>query len=200
MKIGSILYRGAIFQFKDTEEKKMYLTFDDGPTEDLTSWILNLLKTYQAKATFFCLGKNAERFPGHLQQILDEGHVIGNHTFHHLKGWCTKNKDYYRDIELAQTFLNSSYFRPPHGRMKLSQYKHLKQSYSIVLWDVLAKDYRENYSPARILQRIIRKAGPGSILVFHDSQKAEANLKQVLPEVLNYYYKQGYTFHSVPPK
>jgi peptidoglycan/xylan/chitin deacetylase (PgdA/CDA1 family) len=198
-KFGSILYKGAIFHYRDTEEKKLYLTFDDGPTEHLTRWILKLLQAYHAKATFFCLGKNADRFPEQYQEIIDNGHIVGNHTQNHKKGWCTNNQAYFRDITNAQKLLKSPYFRPPHGKIKKSQFNHLKQSYNIVFWDVLTKDYRQDYEPAQIYKRIIRKTRKGSVLVFHDSLQAEANLKQVLPDILNYYNNQGYTFCSLPP-
>jgi peptidoglycan/xylan/chitin deacetylase (PgdA/CDA1 family) len=193
-KIGSILYNGAIFYFKNTEQKKLYLTFDDGPTEYLTSWILETLRGYKAKGTFFCIGKNAERYPDQYQQIINEGHIVGNHTYYHSEGWRKKNQKYFQDIKKAQKLLNSNYFRPPHGKMKVSQFNHLRQSYNIILWDVLAKDYKKKFTPERIFQRVIRKARPGSILVFHDSLQAEMNLRRVLPRILEYYYNQGYEF------
>jgi len=196
-KIGSILYRGAVFHFKNTEQKKLYLTFDDGPTEYLTSWILETLRGYKAKGTFFCIGKNAERYPDQYQQIINDGHIVGNHSHNHLKGWCTNNRAYFQDIADAQKLLNSNYFRPPHGKMKVSQINHLRQSYNIILWDVLAKDYKKKITPERIFQRIIRKARPGSILVFHDSLQAEMNLRRVLPCILEYYYHQGYEFSLI---
>jgi peptidoglycan/xylan/chitin deacetylase (PgdA/CDA1 family) len=196
--IASNFYKEVIWRFNDTE-KKLYLTFDDGPSGNLTNWILKVLASYQAKATFFCLGRNVERFPGQYQRIINDGHVVGNHSYNHLKGWKTKNASYYEDIEKAHGWIQSNYFRPPHGKLRPSQLKELKQSYKIVLWDVLTKDYRQDYEPARIYRRITRKTRKGSILVFHDSLEAEANLKQVLPDILNYYHNQGYTFCSLPP-
>ncbi|MGM0496510.1 MAG: polysaccharide deacetylase family protein [Bacteroidota bacterium] len=197
--ILSKVSKNLVWNFKG-EEKKIYLTFDDGPTEDLTDWILETLERYHAKATFFCLGKNVERFKDQYQKILNSGHAVGNHSFSHLKGWSTKNKKYFRDIEKAGELINSDLFRPPHGKIRLSQIKHLKADYKIVLWDVLSKDYNTNISPEKIIQRVIRLSRPGSVVVFHDSKQAEKNLKQVLPVILEYYQNRGCTFSSIPYK
>ena len=188
-----------LWNFRE-KEKKIYLTFDDGPNEELTDWILEILERYHARATFFCLGKNVERFYGQYQKILKYGHSIGNHSYSHLKGWSTKNKKYFLDIEKAGKLINSDLFRPPHGRVRLSQINHLKKNYKIVLWDVLSKDYNPNYRPEKIIRRIILHARPGSVVVFHDSKQAEKNLKQVLPAILDYYHNKGYIFSSIPFK
>ncbi len=180
------------------DEKKIYLTFDDGPTGELTNWILETLERYHAKATFFCLGKNVECFKAQYQKILDSDHAVGNHTYNHLKGWFTKNQTYYQDIEKAGALIHSRLFRPPHGRIKFSQNNHLKKNYRIVLWDILSKDYSPNYNPERIIQRIIRHSQPGSVVVFHDSKQAEKNLKHALPAILEYYHNKGYIFSSIP--
>ena len=195
----SKLSKNLLWHFSE-DEKKIYLTFDDGPTEELTDWILQTLEDYNARATFFCLGRNAERFKDQYQKILKHGHAVGNHSFSHLKGWFTKNQKYYRDIEKTRKLINSNLFRPPHGRIKYSQIKYLKTAYKIVLWDVLSKDYNRNYKPKRIIQRVIRLSRSGSVIVFHDSKQAEKNLKQVLPRILEYYHNKGYIFSSIPYK
>ena len=191
--------KNLIWKFRE-KEKKIYLTFDDGPTEDLTDWILKILERYHAKATFFCLGKNVEHLKSQYQKILNAGHAVGNHSFSHLKGWSTKNHSYFRDIEQARELINSNLFRPPHGRIKFSQIYHLKTNYRIFLWDVLSKDYNPNYKPEKIIQRVIRLSRPGSVIVFHDSKQAEKNLKQVLPTILEYYHNKGYIFLPIPYK
>ena len=198
-RIFSKSSKNLLCNFRE-EEKIIYLTFDDGPTEDLTNWILEVLEHYHAKATFFCLGKHVERFPGQYQNILYAGHSVGNHSFNHFKGWFTKNQKYFHDIEKAGKLINSNLFRPPHGKIRLTQIKELKASYKIVLWDVLSKDYNTNYSPEKIIQRVIRLSRPGSVVVFHDSKQAEKNLKQVLPAILEYFQNKGYTFSSILPK
>jgi len=195
-RILSKVSKNLLWNFRE-DEKKIYLTFDDGPTEDLTDWILQTLKGYNARATFFCLGKNAERFKDQYQKILDHGHTVGNHSFSHLNGWSTKNQKYFQDIKKAHKLINSNLFRPPHGRIKFSQINHLKKNYRIVLWDVLSKDYSPNYHPEKIIQRVIRHSRPGSVVVFHDSKQAEKNLKQVLPRILEYYHNKGYIFWQI---
>ena len=198
-RILSKVSKNLIWNFRE-EEKKIYLTFDDGPTEELTDWILETLERYHAKATFFCLGKNAARFKNQYQKILHAGHAVGNHSYSHLKGWSKKNLKYFRDIEQAGELIHSNLFRPPHGRIGFSQIKHLKTDYKIIMWDVLSIDYNPNYKPEKIIQRVIRLSRPGSIVVFHDSNSAEKNLKEVLPVILNYFQNKGYTFSSIPYK
>jgi peptidoglycan/xylan/chitin deacetylase (PgdA/CDA1 family) len=176
------------------KQKKIYFTFDDGPVPGITNWVLEILKTYNAKATFFCLGKNVQNNHELFKRIKNEGHGVGNHTFNHLKGWRTKNKDYFHDIDEANKLLNSKYFRPPYGKIKPTQVRVLKKKYKIVLWDVLSKDYDRGLDPQVCLKNVIKHAKPGSIVVFHDSYKAEKNLRAILPQLLEYFTSFDYTF------
>lgn len=188
----------------DTKKQELYLTFDDGPTPEITPWVLEQLKTYNAKATFFCIGSNVEKHPEILKSIIDEGHTIGNHTYNHLKGWKHKTKDYLVDVELAQKAINkislsnSKLFRPPYGKFKTKQAKQLQKSdYKIVMWDVLSFDWDVAVSQKECLDNIINSANEGSIIVMHDSLKAEQNLKYVIPKVLEYYSEKGFEFKAL---
>lgn len=188
------------------EEKAIYLTFDDGPIPEVTPWVLEQLRHYNAKATFFCIGDNLRKHPEVLQQILAEGHKLGNHTFNHLNGWRTSSNRYLQNVLQAQAELEryknagnpSRLFRPPYGKIREKQVQLLKeQNFRVVMWEVLSKDYDQRLSPEKCLQNVIRNAGPGSIIVFHDSLKAERNLKATLPRVLEHYSRQGLEFRAL---
>lgn len=192
----------------DTGNKELYLTFDDGPTPEITGWVLQKLKTYNAKATFFCIGNNIAQHPSIFQNIINEGHSIGNHTYNHLKGWKHKTKHYINDVEKTQSLINSKFisrqpsianlFRPPYGKFKTKQSKKLQKSgYKIVLWDVLSYDWDKSVSEVDCLNNVISATKKGSIIVFHDSIKASQNLKYVLPKVLEHYTKEGYIFKAL---
>lgn len=176
---------------------EVYLTFDDGPHPEITPWVLDVLDQYQAKATFFCLGKNVERFPAVYEQILEKGHSVGNHSYAHPNGWKTNTKAYIQDIDQASKIISSTLFRPPYGKISLNQYNTLKNKYSIVLWDVLSQDYDAKQSPEQIIDRVLKKTKSGSIIVFHDSEKAFPRLKQVLPDVLETLKGRGYRFNAL---
>jgi peptidoglycan/xylan/chitin deacetylase (PgdA/CDA1 family) len=178
-------------------ENVIYLTFDDGPIPGITPWVLQELKSYNARATFFCIGDNVRKNPDVYAQIDPEIHAIGNHTMHHLKGWNTTNKSYYNDVEEAEKFIHSALFRPPYGQIRLSQMQHLSRKYNIIMWDVLSKDYDESVDGEYCYQRVIKNAKPGSIIVFHDSIKAEKRLRHVLPKVLKYYSEKGWRFERL---
>ena len=192
----------------NTHDKVIYLTFDDGPTPDITEWTLKTLKKYNAKATFFCIGNNIENHPNIVREIVKEGHSIGNHTYNHLKGWKTKTSDYLSNVNLCQSVLKSqisnpknhhsttvNLFRPPYGRIKPKQAKKLMAlGYRIVMWDVLSFDWDKNISQETCFENIKENASNGSIIVFHDSVKASKNMMYALPKVLDYYGKQGYAF------
>ncbi|MEW4923540.1 polysaccharide deacetylase family protein [Algibacter sp. 2305UL17-15] len=199
----------------DTSEKIIYLTFDDGPTPEITEWTLDILKRYNAKATFFCIGANVEKYPSIFQQVLNDGHAIGNHTQHHIKGWKTKAKEYLKNIELCEAVLKSqitnsdvkapitkaigtltvNLFRPPYGKITSSQGKSLIElGYKIIMWDVLPFDWKENVSPDECLNNVISKTKEGSIIVFHDSVKASRNMQYALPKVLECFSEKGYRF------
>lgn len=191
---------------KPTDEKILYLTFDDGPTPQITNWTLDVLSQFNAKATFFCIGNNIKKHPEIFQNILSQRHVIGNHTQNHIKGWKTKVSDYLVDVNKAQEVINSEIenqkssmlFRPPYGQIKPSQGKALKElGYSIIMWNVLSFDWDKNTTPDTCLKNVISKSEPGSVIVFHDSEKASKNLQYVLPKVLEHFSKKGYTFKAL---
>ena len=176
------------------DENKVFLTFDDGPDPEVTPWVLDLLNQYNAKATFFCLGKNVERHPDIFQRIKDEGHAVGNHSYSHLDGWRTKNKGYFEDIERADKLIQSNLFRPPYGRIKPSQIRVLKEKYKIVMWGVMSGDYSEKINGEKSAGNVLKWSRPGSIIVFHDSRKAYKNLNVDLPRILDGFRKRGLNF------
>jgi peptidoglycan/xylan/chitin deacetylase (PgdA/CDA1 family) len=206
----SSLFPELIFRIPAID-KKIYLTFDDGPSTEITPWALDELKKYNAHATFFCVGAQIEKHPEIFYEIIKHGHAVGNHTMHHLNGWNSSSKKYLEDSLLCDEVLNScrpqtsnrtprtNFFRPPFGRITPSQYSALKKNYRIVMWDVLSRDYDENISAEKCLHRVITKSKPGSIVVFHDSIKAEKNLKYVLPRALEYFSEGNYSFQTLGP-
>jgi peptidoglycan-N-acetylglucosamine deacetylase len=190
------LFPSLIWSFPD-ETDGVFLTFDDGPTKDLTFWVLDQLKRYEAKATFFMLGKNVELNPEVYERVVAEGHKIGNHSYSHLKGWATETGQYVQDIDFANGFLHSNLFRPPYGRIKPSQFKILRKRYKIIMWDVLSMDYSHRVSPRRVTNNVVNYIHPGAIIVFHDSKKAERSLKYALPRVLEAISQKGLRFKSI---
>jgi peptidoglycan-N-acetylglucosamine deacetylase len=180
-----------------TDEKILYLTFDDGPIPQVTPWVLETLRTYAAKATFFCVGDNVQKHPELFQQVLAEGHSVGNHTFNHLNGWKTDTNNYLENVAQCSRVLESKLFRPPYGRLKPQQMRALKKDFRIVMWDVLSGDFSQKMAPAHCLQQVRRHARPGSIVVLHDSLKAERNLRWVLPRVLEGFGEMGYRFEGL---
>lgn len=181
-------------------EKCIYLTFDDGPTPGVTQQVLDILKNHHAKATFFCLGRNVDRHPEIYKSIIDDGHSVGNHTYSHLKGWRTSVKTYVQDVHLAENYVKSKLFRPPYGRIRNVQVRYLRKYYRMVMWDVLTHDYNRHIPKEMILKTTLRSTKKGSIVVFHDSEKASRNLLYVLPKVLEHYTNLGYKFCSIPYK
>lgn len=192
----------------ETDKKELYLTFDDGPTPNITPWVLDTLKNYDAKATFFCIGKNIESHPDVFQRILLEGHSIGNHTHNHLKGWRTKTLEYLENILQADSVIQSisrnqkleivKLFRPPYGQIKPQQgTKVMELGYKIVMWDVLSFDWDATVPEETCLNNVLSKSKPGSIIVFHDSVKASRNMQYALPKVLEHFSKEGYAFKSI---
>ena len=188
--------------------KTIYLTFDDGPTPEITHWTLDVLKQYNAKATFFCIGKNIKTHPDIFQDILNEGHAIGNHTNNHVKGWRTSTKNYLANIDKAQNIINSevkshqsqivNLFRPPYGQIRPKQGKALLQlNYSIVMWNVLSFDWDNTISNKTCLDNVIDNTSDGSIVVFHDSIKASNNMMYALPKTLEHFSKKGYVFKAI---
>lgn len=184
-----------------TDQKVVYLTFDDGPIPDITEWVLHLLEKYNIKATFFCIGDNVRKHPEVFRQIVAHKHRIGNHTFNHLNGWKNEKITYEENILLANeemtkhTILPKLLFRPPYGKIKQNQGKELlKRGYEIIMWSHISKDYDKNISSEECYQNAISAIQPGSIIVFHDSIKAEKNMKYALPKTIEYLIKEGYSF------
>lgn len=192
----------------ETKKKELYLTFDDGPTPDITPWVLDTLKSFGARATFFCIGKNIVNDPDIFQRILDERHTIGNHTYNHLKGWRSKTPDYIENFLLAEKTIQSEtrnqkleivkLFRPPYGQIKPQQgSKIMELGYKVVMWDVLSFDWEATITEEDCLNNVLSKSKAGSIIVFHDSVKASRNMKYALPKVLEHFTKEGFQFKSL---
>lgn len=189
------IFRSRVWSI-DTKEKILYLTFDDGPHPLATPLVLDELKKYNAKATFFCIGKNVESNSYLYNRILIEGHTTGNHTYDHLNGWNTGDEEYVHNISKASQYIKSILFRPPYGKIKSSQVRKLK-GYKIVMWDVLSGDFDENISSENCLANVINRTRSGSIIVFHDSQKAFQKLRFVLPKILENFSAKGYRFEAI---
>ncbi len=174
--------------------KSIYLTFDDGPTPDITDWVLEELRKYSARATFFVLGKNAVSYPDILNRIIEGGHLLGNHTYSHKNGWETDNNDYVEDIEMCNNVVRSKFFRPPYGKITPNQIKEIKKKYRIVMWSILSMDYDNRIDKEKYLKKLLYHTKSGSIVVFHDSVKAYSNLRFMLPAFLEFYSYMGYKF------
>lgn len=195
-KIIISFYTRYIWHFS-RKDKAIYLSFDDGPTPGVTEKVLDILDFYNAKATFFVLGRNVERHPELIKLILERGHAVGNHTYSHLKGWKTPTKMYIHDSNLAGNFISTNLFRPPYGRITKKQAAYLLKFYKIIMWDVLTHDYNKYLPVKMILQNIIRSTKNGSIVVFHDSAKASDKMLYVLPNFLEYFKKNEYEFKKI---
>ena len=176
----------------DTDSKEVFITFDDGPIPELTPWVLDELKKYDFKATFFCVGDNVRKYPEIYQRIIAEGHSVGNHTYNHLNGWNKDLDTYLENIKKCDNIVSSDLFRPPYGKMKPNQSAVIKTEKSIIMWDVLSGDFDQTISQEKCLSNVMDNFVPGSIIVFHDNLKAEKNLKYVLPRFLNHLAKEGY--------
>ena len=192
---------------KITDEKKIWLTFDDGPEKEVTEFILETLKKLNIKASFFLIGKNIQEFPELTKKIIKEGHIIGNHSFSHLNGFKSKNEEYIYDIELGQKLINEKLvemgitnkikiFRPPYGRILPRQIKRLRENYKIVMWDVFSWDFKKNISPEKIYNNVIDNVTEGSILVFHNNKKSLNNLKLTLEDTLIKLKEKGFVFST----
>lgn len=184
----------------NTQEKKIFLTFDDGPIPEITEFVIATLKQYHAKATFFCIGDNVRKHPAIFKEILAQGHSVGNHTFNHMNGWKSGDAEYMANIALCEKELNlnTNLFRPPYGRMKKSQSRQLPAHKEIIMWDVLSGDFSPAVSPETCLRKTIKHARPGSIVLFHDSLKAAKNMQYTLPRFLDHFTKKGYRFEALP--
>ena len=183
---------------RPTAGRVLYLTFDDGPIPGVTPWVLATLAEYGARATFFCVGDNVRKHPDVLRAVRAGGHAVGNHTYHHLDGWTTPTQRYLRDVERCAAVLPTKLFRPPYGRLRPGQARRLRAAYRLVMWDVLSGDFDEALSGEACLRNVTTAAGPGSIVVFHDSRKAAARLRYALPRVLRHFDALGYRFDALP--
>ncbi|HIS34832.1 MAG TPA: polysaccharide deacetylase family protein [Candidatus Avirikenella pullistercoris] len=191
-KIVKRLFPDLIWSFSQQEvDGKVFITFDDGPTPEITPWILDTLSKFDAKATFFCLGKNVEQYPELFQMILEGGHAVGNHTYSHQKGWEMRTGRYVEDVDLADNFIHSNLFRPPYGRIKPAQARRLSERYKLIMWDVLSRDYSQLVSPRSCLNNVVKHVKSGSIVLFHDSRKAYRNLSYTLPRTLEFLRSKG---------
>jgi peptidoglycan/xylan/chitin deacetylase (PgdA/CDA1 family) len=193
------IYPSCLWNYPSSEGKKIYLSFDDGPHAVATPFVLDQLKKYNARASFFCIGKNVIAETGIYKRILQEGHRVGNHTFNHLNGWKSDNQDYLGNIEKARKQIDSDLFRPPYGRATAFQIRNLKEKlhYKVVMWDVLAGDFDPAVTGGESARRVILKSKPGSIVVFHDSAKAWPVLQEALPLVLAHFSREGYGFETI---
>lgn len=182
-------------------KKVLYISFDDGPHPVATPFALKTLNDFNAKASFFCLGKNVRDYPDIYQQILRDGHSVGNHSFNHLNGWKSGTQEYIGDIQQAKALIKSPLFRPPYGRMSKKQQTALLKTLPdtrIIMWDLLSGDFDTKISPAKCWQNVKKNSEPGSIIVFHDSAKAYDRMQYALPETLAYFTKNGYVFKGIP--
>ncbi|MCB9257220.1 MAG: polysaccharide deacetylase family protein [Chitinophagales bacterium] len=195
-KIAKKIFPKLTWQ-QDKEENTIYLSFDDGPTPGVTEWVLDCLRKYDAKASFFCLGKNVVLHPEIFERIIYEGHSIGNHTYNHLNSWNTRNEDYLYDIECCQRVFHSTLFRPPYGKLKPGLRTKILKSYKIVMWDVMSYDFDEKLSANQCIANVLDNVQKGSIVVFHDSIKAFPRLKEVLPKVLDALSKRSYQLKAL---
>lgn len=193
-----MLYPETIWRIP-RKSKTVYLTFDDGPVPEVTPWVLNVLDHYNIKATFFCVGDNVARHKELYQEILKRGHLTGNHTQNHIQGMRYRTKNYLRNVEAANTLIDSPLFRPPHGHMRFRQKMALqKAGYHIIMWDVVSRDYSKNLTPNEVVENVRKYTRNGSIIVFHDSLKAQRNLKEALPKAIEWLIKEGYQIKKLP--
>lgn len=192
-----LLFPEAIWRIKRRNTKTVYLTFDDGPIPEVTPWVLDLLDRYGIKATFFMVGDNVRRHPELLEEVRRRGHSYGNHTLNHLQGMKVTTRRYIRNILAANELIGSTLFRPPHGLMRLEQARIVRQHYNIVMYDLVTRDYSRKLDGERVFDNVRRYARNGSIIVFHDSLKAEKNLRYALPRAIEWLKSEGYEFRAL---
>lgn len=193
-----LLFPEAIWRVKKKKSKVAFLTFDDGPIPEVTPWVLDTLDRYGVKATFFMVGDNVRRHPELLEDIKRRGHSYGNHTMHHLQGFKVARLRYMRDITEANDLIDSPLFRPPHGIMRWSQAKAIKDHYNIIMYDLVSRDYSRKMTPEATLANVKRHARNGSIIVFHDSPKAEKNMRYALPRAIEWLQAEGFELLPLP--
>ena len=201
------MYPDFLWRVK-TDKKVIYLTFDDGPIPEITEFVLETLENYKAKATFFCIGNNIEKYSNIFQQVANQGHTVGNHTYNHLKGWNTGTETYIENFKKCNDEIYSqqltthnsqliTHFRPPYGRIKKSQAQEIMKTHQIIMWDVLSGDYDQNIKKETVLKKSIQYSEAGSIVLFHDSIKASKNMMYALPRFLEHFSNQGFTFKKL---
>ncbi len=193
-----LLFPEAIWRIKQRHKKVVYLTFDDGPIPEVTPWVLDTLDRYGIKATFFMVGDNVARNRELYEEVKRRGHSVGNHTMHHLQGMKVTSYRYMHDITEANDLIDSPLFRPPHGLLRWRQARAVKAHYNIVMYDLVTRDYSKKLNPDQVFDNVRRYVRNGSIIVFHDSLKAEKNMKAVLPRAIEYLRALGYSFDSIP--
>ncbi len=191
--IKKLPIRDLIWQIPE-KQNRIYLTFDDGPHPDISRAVIEILEKHNAKATFFCVGENVEKHSETFNEITRSGHSVGNHTFNHLNGWKTSKNDYLENIRKCDKFFHSPLFRPPYGKIRYSQISEIRKDYKIILWSVLSGDFDPKLSKEKCLTNLMKHSTKGSIIVFHDSVKAEKILLYTLPRFLEYFSEKGYVF------
>ena len=190
------IYPSIIWNIKD-EKDGVFLTFDDGPTPEVTENVLDILDSFNAKASFFCIGRNVERYPDIFKETIKRGHTVGNHTYSHLNGWKSSRNQYLNDVYLTDNIFSSSFFRPPYGKIKKAQRKVLKHKFNIIMWSVLSYDFNRKISKEECLLNVVNHKDNGAIVVMHDSVKASKNMLYALPRILEQKLKEGKKFKAL---
>lgn len=196
-RIFRMLIPGALFR-PEVTDRRVFLTFDDGPIPEVTPWVLDILDRYGVKATFFMVGQNVERHPELLEEVRRRGHSVGNHTLHHLQGSKVTTRRYLMDVSRADSLIGSRLFRPPHGWLRPRQAKALSVRYRVVMYDLVTRDYSKRIDARRVVENVMRYARSGSIIVFHDSFKSWPRLQEALPRSIEWLISQGYSFSTIP--
>lgn len=192
-----LLYPKALWRINPTE-RVVYLTFDDGPIPEVTPRVLEILRNYGVKATFFMVGDNVRKYPEVFEMVKSDGHRLGNHTFNHLGGIKHSTKDYVLNIHKANAYIHSDLFRPPHGWLRHRQYYFLKRHYKLVMWDLVTRDYSKRLNADDVFENVRRYARPGSIITFHDSLRSIPKLWSALPRSIEWLLAEGYEFRVIP--
>ena len=191
--IYRVFFPGTVWRIPE-KEKCVYLTFDDGPIPEITPYVLDVLAAYHIKAAFFCVGDNVRKYPDIYRMVIERGHRIGNHTFNHIQGVRFRSKNYLKNVAKAAEWIQSDLFRPPHGHMRQPQLQHLKKDYRIIMWDVVTRDYSPHMTSQGVINVIKKYTRNGSIIVFHDSLKAQGRIEEALPQSIEWLIEQGYQF------
>lgn len=178
-------------------QRDIFLTFDDGPIPEVTPLVVNILKKYGVKATFFCVGENVQKHPDIFELLQKEGHHAGNHTFHHVKAWRTDFNSYISEVEQCKLLVSSNLFRPPHGQINFRLARYLRKDYHIIMWSILTGDYNNKLTGEACLMNAIKNTKPGAIVVFHDSLKARERLEYALPRYIEFCQENGYSFQTL---